>query len=371
MFSAEKFPYSQPTTSQESDITKEYPDTFSSITEEKISLHGIERTLTAFDILPKIPKPNASKVLFAPGCACSAPVYDHALQKIAGSGYSVTAFNHPNTDSTKRSLSEIYKETVTTMKRFLRRDTADTDSSEGLAERQSAMHSLVNAAQSALAEKSDNITGIAEKKFPSERIVGIAHSEGCINIVDAALQDPDHYTGLVLIAPAGLIGPDSLTRLSGGFVEEWISLPDTLRDIPETPEERERKHSANQRTLEHITSAPISTAKEVLGISESQIQEKLKKLRTLGVGITIIAPADDHIFPQKLMQKLVTTDSIDGYFVVRGNHSTLESGLYTPAIIQSIEFFDQKEKRRDTTMLATPEYEDSSIANLRSSSTAK
>ena len=368
----EKPPLPNQTTPNKSDIKELHGDTFFAVTDEKLNIRGIEKTFTLFDILPKQPKSDASKILFAPGCACDAPIYSHALQKIAETGYPITTFNHPETISKNRPLSEIYQDTISIMKRFLNHDTGHTPSSAELSERQSAMHSLVDAAQDTLAEKSDHIASIAEKKFSSEKIVGIAHSEGCINIVDAAIQHPDQYKGLVLIAPAGLIGPDSLQRLSGGFFGEWLASPATLKDIPETPEERERKHAASQKTLEHVASAPISTAREVLGISESQIQEKLKKLRTLGIGITIIAPADDRIFPQELMQKLVTADIIDGYFVVRGNHSTLETGLYTPAIEQSIEFFEKKEKRRNTTMLATPEHEDSSLTtNLRSSSTTK
>ena len=51
-----------------------------------------------------------------------------------------------------------------------------------------------------------------------EKVDVIAHSEGAINVLIAAMIDPDKFRNIVLDKPAGLIGKDTNAALTGRFI---------------------------------------------------------------------------------------------------------------------------------------------------------
>jgi pimeloyl-ACP methyl ester carboxylesterase len=157
----------------------------------------------------------------------------------------------------------------------------------------------------------------------------IAHSEGCAWAGIAALLRPGLIRNMVLSAPSGLIGKDSLPRLAKGFFNQGKPL--TKLDAPVTDEDREdaRKRGydlfgdlapseepirqkigimATIEAVKQMVISPVRTVKEIWGMSELQIHELLKTLSEDGehpVGITVMVNQNDPVFPAAKMEEIL------------------------------------------------------------------
>ena len=204
--------------------------------------------------------------------------------------------------------------------------------------------------------KAQTILGLLEKKQLDKTDV-IAHSEAAINVTIAAMLHPEKFKGrtLVYYSPAGIIGKDSLLRLAKGAGAN-TSRTKTVADIPITETETEYLESTKHITPDYMSANRLRAFKEILAISQAQVEDMFKYLREQGIRIIVMAAVDDTMFPMEKMQtnpKLKSDLSktgpnegiVDGFVSVRGGHMQIQvhPELYMSA---AESFLEQPQKYR-------------------------
>jgi len=188
------------------------------------------------------------------------------------------------------------------------------------------------------------------KNIPIADAVG--HSEAGVFLGLAASEDSKRFRNLVLVSPAGLIGPDSLPRLAKGFNEDisrqWGH--GALRDW----EHGKKSWQAIQVALQSWMEDPRRTWEAIMSMVKTEIPGVLKKLKADGHGITIIHGAHDHAFPMdrmagkikagKTSSGTVTSEMVDGFISVRGSHNELylQPHPLTELIDQQLDALEKK-----------------------------
>ncbi len=183
--------------------------------------------------------------------------------------------------------------------------------------------------------KAKAILGVLENKG-IEKINAVTHSESAINVVLAALIQPEKFESITLFAPAGLIGKDTFTRLIKGFLGQFKGRAgaESMSTIPVTETEKKVGAVAGKEGAKYFLTNPYRALMEGMAISDSQIHEALRYLHEKGVSICVIAAVDDPVFPMKDIQKIVKADMLDGFLSVRGGHGAMgeHPELYIEAI---------------------------------------
>lgn len=196
--------------------------------------------------------------------------------------------------------------------------------------------------------KAETLLGVLEKKGV-KKINAIAHSEAAINVVLAALINPEKFESITLFAPAGLMGEDNFTRLLTGFVGQFKGRPESMSTIPITGTEKEVQAVAGKEALKYFLKNPVRLLQEGTAIYNSQIHEALRYLHEKGVSICVIAPVDDPVFPMKDIQKIVKADMLDGFLSVRGGHGAIgeHPELYIEAIKGLVKSMKKKREKKN------------------------
>ncbi len=168
------------------------------------------------------------------------------------------------------------------------------------------------------------LKSIDEKGIQQTDIV--AHSEGAIYGVLAALLRPEKFRNMVLVNPAGMIGEDTVERLVGGAA--WDTCLEAARIYKKivTDEgfaEFKRSGEGTKSLAKVFASDPRRTIESVGVIAKTQIHEILRTLKKLGIKISIIHAVDDKFFSMDKIQRQTTTEMIDGFYSVKGTHNQL------------------------------------------------
>lgn len=167
--------------------------------------------------------------------------------------------------------------------------------------------------------KAYNIIEIIEGK-KIDKIDAIAHSEGGVNITIAATLRPDLFRNIVYYAPAGMIGKDKFIRLLQGFAGQG-KRAESIKDYPVSEDEKETGAAAAKSAVEYLVSNPLRAYKEVKEIADSQIHEMLTYLHEKGIGIVVMTPEDDPVFPQKLViDQMTKSNMMDLCVTTKGGH---------------------------------------------------
>lgn len=151
----------------------------------------------------------------------------------------------------------------------------------------------------------------------------IAHSEGAINATIFTLLNPNRVRSLFLLNPAGLIGKETFLELAlryaknigFGFFKEALINNESRPTLTKAAIEATRYVGKN-------TSRAIEDA---VAISQSEITDILKEIKSRGTKIYIIHSVDDKVFPMDMVQKELARerDIVDGFYSVRGNHEDM------------------------------------------------
>ncbi len=159
---------------------------------------------------------------------------------------------------------------------------------------------------------------ILEKATPEEQKTTLfAHSQGAVMAVEAALRHPDKVDRVILSNPTGLF-PDSFARLAGRFSLETVRKSLTL------------KREAQRQQVEgvkRITKEPGDFFGDAIDIASSDIREKLKQLKELGIKVDLVVSAKDQVFPWRLQKEYFDGqdkeqfdfDSVSTYFNTKEN----------------------------------------------------
>jgi len=164
---------------------------------------------------------------------------------------------------------------------------------------------------------------LKHKDIPKVDVV--AHSQGCINAVIAALEEPDKIRNLVLVNPAGLMGADTVFALALRSAKSNLQEQAKLKrhkwaHARATP----GMHESDLNVTKHPAKAYLASA---LGISRTNIKEALGLLGELGVGISIIHTTEDETFPLQDVEKTIKDSEVDGFYIIPGSHNEV---LYYP-----------------------------------------
>lgn len=136
---------------------------------------------------------------------------------------------------------------------------------------------------------------IKEKNIP--RVDIITHSEGAINVAIAATLEPKKFRNLILVSPAGLIGPDSLIRLLYGFTQHILaSKHPTVRLLRGFRKQKQQKKAGYIKSL-------LLALQEGKALTTYDIHPLLVNLRKQGIKIAVVAGENDTAFPLEKMKK--------------------------------------------------------------------
>lgn len=133
----------------------------------------------------------------------------------------------------------------------------------------------------------------------------IAHSEGAVNAVLAALEKPDRFRSIILVAPAGMIGKDTVSELLKRFA------PKQARSLTKDFVENPRAASAvNIFGGAYIAANPKKSLRELQALTELQIDRILQILREKGIKIGLIQSKQDPVFPHQRIAEHISIEGI-------------------------------------------------------------
>lgn len=168
----------------------------------------------------------------------------------------------------------------------------------------------------------------------------IAHSEGAINSLIAALMKPDQFRNVILDKPAGFIGKDTKAALAGRFIklllQEAIARPILLTD----PTSSIR---AGARTARYIAEHPQRVLKEMDALTSVDITEMIKTLSGQGIKFSVFSGVNDPLFPVSRqianMRGSGYVPPIKGYYSVIGGHGELSinAGRHAPHVFDALD----------------------------------
>lgn len=145
-----------------------------------------------------------------------------------------------------------------------------------------------------------------------EKVDVIAHSEGALNTVLAASWQPERFRNIILVAPAGMIGGDTVPKLVGRFASKLRY--DLEKGIPEL-KARDPKKAKQYKVspLKYFIANPTKAFREVGAIAHTQIDRQLSDLREAGIQIGILQSHSDRGFPdERIYQQIVLQEAVNG-----------------------------------------------------------
>jgi len=179
----------------------------------------------------------------------------------------------------------------------------------------------------------------------SDQVDIIAHSEGAIYTVIAASLQPEKFRNMVLLAPGGMIGEDTLGSLLGRLSKK---IARNLKQGVTNPKTTNKVLHAQADALKYIAKNPLRASQEAVAISKSNIDKVLPHLRSKGIGVVIIHHSDDEGFPMHRIQKAVKEDQVDGILAVTGLHDDMYiyPEKYTAAAEEMLSALEKKQAKR-------------------------
>jgi pimeloyl-ACP methyl ester carboxylesterase len=165
-----------------------------------------------------------------------------------------------------------------------------------------------------------------------EKVDVIAHSEGSLNAVLAATQQPEKFRNIILVAPAGLIGEDSIPRLIGRFVPKIArGMTKDMKEIKQRDPESAKRFAKSGPT--YMRSNIRKGLREVGAIAHTQIDGQLDDLRSAGIHIGVLQSHRDSGFPDKRIYKHIVLQEADG----AAGYQDLQTSVHSYASVASID----------------------------------
>lgn len=245
---------------------------------QRYNINAETGIIEVIDVTSQNPDVNIP-ILFAPGMGATINTNLIALNTMAGKGRRVVSLNHPRRGG--KIPGEIQAEEL-------------------------------RKARSLLAVINETGAG---------KVDVIAHSEGAINTILAALINPDKFRNIVLVEPAGLVGRHSIATL--------IERQGRENDLADQRQSKNKDFSDQAKTIDrefgkYLASNPLRALNEIHAISRAEIQEMLRVLHEKGIKIAIFQSADSRLFPMDLVQKMVKDSKIDGFYSLQGGHYDIQ-----------------------------------------------
>lgn len=237
-------------------------------------------TAEVVDLNPSNLKSNVP-VVFVEAWACPMEVYKPGLELLYNEGRRVVTFDHPRRGGTEEFETEEDR-------------------------------------------KAANIRDVVDQKG-IEKFDAITHSNGGSNMIKYAIAHPERVRNIIMVAPSGLIGDDSILPMAGRYMKQFTGRTESMnRRFPNVAQtEKDIPLTALKEGSKYVASNPIRAAKEIYDVNNVRIQDMLKELHDKGVGIIIMSSVDDPLYPMDRMQKMVKANMIDGFVSMVGGHGAL------------------------------------------------
>ena len=179
-----------------------------------------------------------------------------------------------------------------------------------------------------------------------DKVDAVGYSEGGINTVIAASLAPEKFRNIVLVNPGGMVGKTSFLTLVQRFSKV---LARTGVETITKPETKENIDVVTKELFKYFFKNPVRALKEGSEISGYEIQEKLKELKNLGVGVSVIHGVDDEAFPMKEVQNKTNKDQLDGFYSVKGGHAEIlrYPDQYMGLVDKALDDLEKKEETEE------------------------
>ncbi|GEM_PF-1887662 len=163
----------------------------------------------------------------------------------------------------------------------------------------------------------------------------IAPSQGSLSALIVAGYYPERVRSVVLLGPAGLIGPDTPSELLKRFSEK--NKADAL-DAIKNPEVRGPILKLFKSGTKFAAKHPIRALAEGVAVGKSDMSDLLHdiKQRENAPKIVIVASTDDTGFPMDRIQQMVKGGDIDGFISARGKHDEVLYNGEFPKIVEGL-----------------------------------
>jgi pimeloyl-ACP methyl ester carboxylesterase len=155
----------------------------------------------------------------------------------------------------------------------------------------------------------------------NDRVLVVAHSQGAVAGMLAAILTREKIRGVALVAPAGIVNL-SMTELAADFLKSFFT---QLAYVMHTENTRGKKYFS--AVGKYIGWNPIQLARDAFGLSKSNIVPLLHKANIFGMDIHILGSTEDRVFPLPKIRERV--QNICSVHALKGSHDEL--------------FFDPKE----------------------------
>jgi pimeloyl-ACP methyl ester carboxylesterase len=166
-----------------------------------------------------------------------------------------------------------------------------------------------------------------EAKNGNEEIGIIGQSMGAMDALTATIMTENERPGtvknIVLVDPAGMIGKDSMFRLGKRFMGQMKENVSVKEDENRPQSAKENVDLAAKEFFKYVKDNPRRAIKEIYAMTNLQIQNLLLKLKSQGIGISIIHGVDDLTFPMNKVQENTKGEQLDGFYSVQGGHNEL------------------------------------------------
>jgi pimeloyl-ACP methyl ester carboxylesterase len=253
------------------------------------------------DLIDIIPEKKTQKlpILFAPGWSITINTIQDTLTYLVDCGYRVLSLNHKRVGGVKHRSEEDRKAT--------------------------------------------SILAILNRK-EIEQVDAVGYSEGCTNVLLAAQMQPEKFRHIVLMTPSGLTSPESVMRLSKGFLVD-------LWDIRNKKDKRTKRCRIVWETVKYILANPIRSYKEVNEVANTDLIKLLKELNKTHIKVSIIHNIEDKTFDfdavQETLQKAGADIYINEFYAVSGRHFGLIKfpRKYMDYVAYALEHFDKLDNK--------------------------
>lgn len=168
----------------------------------------------------------------------------------------------------------------------------------------------------------------------------VAHSEGAINSIIAAILSPEKFRNIILVGPAGITGKgeDNALHRTIGFTRT------TLQDIGRAfrdPSSRKPVFRAGKEAIKYIAGNPAAATDEVGAIGSFNIEEMIDKLHEKGIKISVVHGTDETMFPMDEMKRLVEKETIYEFYSMKDHdHHDIylpEEAAFIETVLESME----------------------------------
>lgn len=191
------------------------------------------------------------------------------------------------------------------------------------------------------------------KSTDKAKVDVLAHSEGAIYTAIAASLKPEKFRNIVFVAPAGMIGKDTIVQLLKRSYRK------SVRHKAQATAERTtavRFKNVQKDSVSYFLQNPQRAIDEGIAISKSDISGMLTHLHSKGIGIVIIQHAEDEAFPLERIQKKAKTTQFNGILSVTGLHDDvyMHPEKYTAAAEEMLTALENKHNQFSSNSVSNP-----------------